>query len=77
MPETTLPARNLTASLRGDGVSRRDATEGRNRVEECNDLPLCGKSGAFFVDKAGALSYDLATHSSDVTSLKFVPSPVC
>jgi len=52
-------------------------TQGWKTTRKCKDFPLCGNSGAFFVDNQGSPSYDFDTYSSPKRQLVTVyPLPV-
>ena len=53
-PETSVPARNsVRVRLPGRSLSVLHPTT-PDIAKKCKDLPLCGKSGAFFVDKGAS-----------------------
>lgn len=77
-PETLLPVGYPTVLPISFPLFREIMTLGPKIVPECKDFPLCGNSGAFFIDNRVHPSYDFGTSFSPKRQLvTFYPLPVC
>jgi len=53
-PQMPYPARHLPRAPSRGQVFPKIVTSGTKTCRKCNDLPLCGNSGAFLIDNQGS-----------------------